>query len=106
MTPSDEVEKLVNRAVEFLREEIEVSGVVVFGSTVTGEMHESSDVDLAIFSPDVVGLGLRGRANLAARLRLGCGLELEPHFFPASALTDAQAGSLVKHILDTGRRVA
>jgi len=97
---------MVTRAVDFLREEIEVSRAVIFGSTVTGATHEASDVDLAIFSPDVAELGLRGRANLAARVRLGCGLELEPHFFPASALRDAQPGSFVKHILDTGKRVA
>ena len=101
-----QVEEMIKRAVAFLHEEIEVSQVVVFGSTVTGERDESSDVDLAIFSPDVAELGLRGRANLAARVRLGCALELEPHFFPAFALTDAQPGSFVKHILDTGKRVA
>ncbi len=97
---------MIERAIDFLRGEIEVSQVVVFGSTAAGERHEASDIDLAIFSPNVVKLGLRGRAFLAARLRLSCGLELEPHFFPASALTDAEPGSFVSHILETGKKVA
>ncbi len=61
---------------------------MLFGSQVAGATHEHSDIDIAVFSPDTVALGLRGRANLAARLRLTCGLELEPHFFPDTYLED------------------
>ena len=101
----DQVEEMLRRALDFLRDEIEVTNAVLFGSRARGDSHEASDIDLAVFSPDVVALGLRGRASLAARLRLTCGLEFEPHFFPASALTDAPPGSFVRHILETGKRV-
>lgn len=92
-------------ALPFLREEIDVVAVFLFGSQVTGATHEQSDIDIAVFSPDTVALGLRGRANLAARLRLACGLELEPHFFPSSHLDDPSESSFARHIIETGRRI-
>jgi len=92
-------------AIAFLKGQIEVAAVMLFGSQVTGRTHEHSDIDIAVFSPDTVGLGLRGRANLAARLRLACGLELEPHFFPDTYLENPPEASFAKHIIETGRRI-
>ncbi len=93
MARDDQVDGMIRRAVEFLRGEIEVSRVVVFGSSVSGARH-------------VAGMKFLDKVKLATDLQLSCGAELEPHFFPASALTNAQPGSFVKHILDTGRRAA
>ncbi len=97
---------MIERAIDFLRGEIEVSQVVVFGSTAAGKRHEWSDIDLAVFSPDVAGMKFLEKVRLATDLQLSCGAELEPHFFPASALTDAEPGSFVSHILETGKKVA
>lgn len=105
-TGAVDVEARVQAAIDFLRERIELTRVILFGSQAADTAHEWSDIDLAIFSPDVAGMELLDKVRLATDLQLSCGAELEPHFFPASALTDAQAGSFVKHILDTGKRVA
>jgi len=106
MARGHRVEQIIKGAVEFLRQEIEVSQVVVFGSTANGERYEWSDIDLAVFSPDVAGMKFLEKVRLATDLQLSCGAELELHFFPASALTDAEPGSFVRHVLETGKKVA
>lgn len=104
-TREDRVSGLIADAVSFLQSQVEVAAVMLFGSQVTGKTHEHSDIDIAVFSPDTLTLGLRGRANLAARLRLTCGLELEPHFFPDTYLDNPPDASFAKHIIETGRRI-
>jgi len=79
--------------------------VILFGSQLTGRTHEHSDIDLAVFSRDISELRLVERANLAARLRLSCGLELEPHFFPETYLENPPEASFAEHIVKTGRRI-
>jgi len=94
------VEARVQAAIDFLRERIELTRVVLFGSQAENRAHEWSDIDL------VAGMKFLDKVKLATDLQLSCGAELEPHFFPASALTNAQPGSFVKHILESGKRVA
>lgn len=101
----DQVEEMLRRAVEFLRARIELAQVFLFGSHANDRADEWSDIDLAVFSPDAASMTLVDRAGLATDLQLECGSELEPHFFPATALEDPQPGSFVGHILETGKRV-
>ncbi|MFO8082320.1 MAG: nucleotidyltransferase domain-containing protein [Armatimonadota bacterium] len=101
----DQVTNSVEAAVEFLREQIDITAVYLFGSQVSGDTHEFSDIDLAIFSTDASELGLLGRMKLGARMQLACGDELEPHFFPARALEDPPRGSFAEHVLKEGKRI-
>ncbi|HCA48401.1 MAG TPA: hypothetical protein DEP45_13920 [Armatimonadetes bacterium] len=101
-----QLDDLVGKAVRLLRERIRVDAVFLFGSQVTGETHEHSDLDIAIFSREADQLGLIGRMKLGARLQQACGDIIEPHFFPAWALEDPPRGSLAEHVIKTGRRMA
>jgi predicted nucleotidyltransferase len=100
-----DVASRVQVAVEFLRVRIELAQVFLFGSHADGRADDWSDIDLAVFSPDAASMTLVDRAGLATDLQLACGLELEPHFFPATALENPEPGSFVRHILETGKRV-
>ena len=101
-----QLQNLVCCAVEYLRERIELAAAFVFGSQAANRAHRWSDIDLAVFSPDVAAMKFLEKVRLATDLQLSCGAEIEPHFFPASALTDAEPGSFVSHILETGKKVA
>ncbi len=96
---------IVETAVDFLREQVDVTAVYLFGSQVTGETHEFSDIDLAVFSSDVDRLGLVGRMKLGARLQRDCSDDLEPHFFPEWALEDPPRGGFAEHVIKTGKRI-
>ncbi len=73
------VEARVQAAIDFLRERIELTRVVLFGSQAENRAHEWSDIDLAVFSPDVAGMKFLDKVKLATDLQLSCGAELEPH---------------------------
>ena len=105
-TRAVDVEARMEAAIDFLRGRIELTRVVLFGSQAANRAHRWSDIDLAVFSPDVAGMKFLEKVRLATDLQLSCGAELELHFFPASALTDAEPGSFVSHILETGKKVA
>lgn len=101
----DQVINSVKAAADFLREQIDVEAVYLFGSQVSGRTHEFSDIDIAVFSTDANELGLLGRMKLAARMQRACGDDLEPHFFPARALEDPPRGSFAEHVLKAGKRI-
>lgn len=104
-TDSAQVAQMIDEAVCFLTDRLPVAAVIVFGSQVQGGAHEWSDVDLAVFSPCVAQMTLLDRVRLASELQIACGFELEPHFFPASALHDPAKGSFAAHVIRTGRRI-
>lgn len=100
-----DVAEALHAAAAFLGKRLRAPKLVLFGSQLTGEAHEHSDIDIAVFSPDVAGMGLMARVRLATELQLACGLELEPHFFPDTYLENPPEASFAKHIIETGRRI-
>ncbi|NLO05303.1 MAG: nucleotidyltransferase domain-containing protein [candidate division WS1 bacterium] len=101
----DQVEEVVREAARRLSERIRVSAVYLFGSYAGGDADKFSDIDIAVFSPDVAELGLLGRARLGTRLRLGCHRDLEPHFLPDWTLARPPRGSLAEQVIRTGKRI-
>jgi len=99
------VEPLVRRAADVLADRIRVSAVYLFGSQVSGDTNAFSDIDIAVFSPDIAELGMLGRARLGTAVRMQCHRALEPHFFPEWALEDPPKGSFAEHVIKTGRRI-
>ncbi len=100
-----QLEEVVRAAAGVLSDRIRVSAVYLFGSQVSGDTHEFSDIDIAIFSPDVAELGVLGRARLGTHVRMRCSRDLEPHFFLESALREPPKGSFAEHVIKTGRRI-
>lgn len=101
----EQVKHSVEAAVEFLRQQIDITAVYLFGSQLSGGTHEFSDIDIAVFSADADELGLLGRMKLGARMQGACGDDIEPHFFPARALKDPPRGSFAEHVVKTGKRI-
>ena len=100
------VEEMVEQALEFLRERISIDAAVLFGSYVNGVPHDSSDIDLAVFSEDADAMSVPQRIRLATEVRLSCGLEVELHLYPKTAFQEARPTNFYGYILKTGRRIA
>ncbi|MEW6662536.1 MAG: nucleotidyltransferase domain-containing protein [Bacillota bacterium] len=47
-----DLEKIVNKYVELLQNDIRVAEVILFGSYAKGHANKDSDIDLAVISPD------------------------------------------------------
>ncbi|MFH1187502.1 MAG: nucleotidyltransferase domain-containing protein [bacterium] len=61
--------KVVNHYINTLKKEINVNGVFLFGSFVSGKPTKHSDVDLAIISPDFAKKQYRNRLQWLSRMR-------------------------------------
>ncbi len=103
---SVEIDKLISSALSFLRERISISEAILFGSHVHGTAREGSDIDLAVFSPEIDEMRLEERAKLATDVRVSCGLRLELHLFPQRALREARPTNFCGYILKVGKKVS
>lgn len=100
------LEDIVEKGLAQVRQRIRIEAAYLFGSQVTGEANEDSDIDLAIFSPDVDGLNLVERVHLTSEIALGCSVDLELHLFPSEALANARPTNFAGYILAHGKRLA
>lgn len=99
------IDTVLSNTAAFLRDHVEVNAIYLFGSQVSGDTHEFSDIDIAVFSADADQLGMIGRMKLGAQVQRACGDDIEPHFFPAWALEEPPKGSFAEHVIKTGRRI-
>lgn len=100
-----DLETRVRRALEYLRPRLDVRAAVVFGSRVEGRAGPFSDIDLAVFSPDVERMTLDQRVRVMADVRLHCDVDVELHLFSARALRESRKTNFAGYILETGKRI-
>jgi len=103
---TDEVMAIARKAVALLQERIPVVEAWLFGSYVSGQPREDSDIDLAVFSPAVDGLSLLERVELKVPVELALDAEVEIHLYPESGLRNARPSNMYGHVRLTGTRVA
>ena len=94
-----EVLEIVEQYIEYVKKEIRVGKVVLFGSYAKGNPNEDSDIDIAIESPDYSDNYLEEWQRLNRFVwRSGVDLNLEPR--PLHPLMDEL---LMKEIINTGK---
>lgn len=99
------LDETIADALEFVRQRINVSSAILFGSHAAGTPGPYSDIDLAVFSPDVVEWTVQQRIDFAVEVKLHYG-DVELHLFADTALENARPSNFYGHLLETGRRVA
>jgi predicted nucleotidyltransferase len=100
------IKKSIKEIIEYMKKKgITVNLGVLFGSYVSGSPTESSDVDLAIFSKDLVGKRLKKRVELASEISLHCGNGMELHLYPIKSLSKARPTNFVGYILKNGKHI-
>jgi predicted nucleotidyltransferase len=97
---------IINQVVSDLRKRVRISAAFVFGSYAVGTPDKWSDIDLAIFSPDVTDWSIEQKAELSADIKLHCNSNVELHIFSADALIQARPTNFCGHIIETGKKVA
>lgn len=100
-----DIREKVENGLAYVRERIHIEAAYLFGSHVTGEADEDSDIDLAIFTPAVEGLNLVEGVHLTSKLALGCDSSLELHLIPSRALADARPTNFAGYIIAHGKRL-
>ncbi len=99
------VEEVIEGGLTRVQRRMRVEAAYLFGSQVTGEASPDSDIDIAIFSPDVDDLTLYERVKLRSKLMLECDSSLELHLFSSRALTNARPTNFAGYILAHGKRL-
>jgi len=101
----DAINQTIKKTLAYLSKRITITEAVLFGSYAQGNPHEYSDIDLAIFSPEVEKLNLEDKAKLFSEVRRRCGQDIEVHFFSEKMLREARPTNFCGYILATGKRV-
>jgi predicted nucleotidyltransferase len=99
------IDQTIEEGLALVRERIRIEAAYLFGSQLTGGADEDSDIDLAIFSPDVDGLNLVERINLTSGIAVQCDSSLEFHLFPSRALANARPSNFAGYIVTHGKRL-
>ncbi len=99
------LDEIVQRGLARARERVRIEAAFLFGSQLSGDADADSDVDLAIFSPDVDGLNLVERVNLTSEIALECDSRLELHLYPSRALANARPTNFAGCIIARGKRL-
>jgi predicted nucleotidyltransferase len=82
-----------------LKDELDVSGVFLFGSTANGSADEHSDIDIAVVSDEFTGDVVEDTMRLM-KLRRGIALQIEPHPFSQEEFTESNP--FAQEIINTG----
>jgi predicted nucleotidyltransferase len=99
------LEEIIEKGLAPVRERILIEAAYLFGSPVSGEADQDSDIDLAIFAPAVDGLNLFERVRLISEWELGCDSGLELHLFSCRALANARPANFAGYIVAHGQRL-
>ena len=105
MAEAETIDAVIEKGLAYLRERIRIEAAYLFGSQFTGEANEDSDVDLAVFSPDVDNMDFFQRVRVRADLALDCDSRFELHLFSSHALANARHTNFAGYIVAHGKRL-
>ena len=100
-----EIGEIVQRVVDELRGSIQVSTVILFGSYANGAPRKSSDIDVAIISPDFSGVPLWRRQEMLAEVLPDADVRLSPIGYSPEEASSPGPHSFLREIIRTGRVV-
>jgi len=102
---SGELDAMVHRFLDRVRQRVPVTAVYLYGSYANGGADDDSDIDLAVISPEFG----RNRYREMVMLTEAClpdSLLVEAVPFSLTSYEDPPRGSFIREVLRTGRRVA
>lgn len=95
-------EKQARMAREVVARAARVARTYLFGSCATGSADRWSDIDVALFVEGAEHWDLHRRARLAALVQKEAGDDVEPHFFPATALAENDPAGFAAWVIKNG----
>lgn len=105
MATVTDIDEIVERSLGCVQERIRIEAAYLFGSQLTGQADRDSDIDLAVFSPDVDGLNLVERVHLTSEISVRCDSRLELHLYSSLALANARPTNFAGYIVTRGKRL-
>lgn len=100
-----ELNQTIKNSVDYLRKHFTIKEAILFGSQITGKAGESSDIDLAIISPDFTGKSYEEILNIFAEMALKYGSNVELHPYTEEDLKNARPTNFLGFIRKNGKVV-
>ena len=100
-----EIEEVLRKAIERLREHTPIDAAYLFGSYAVGDAKEDSDIDLAAFGPEVGKIPVEEKVKIIARVQMEIGASVEIHLFDTSCLEKARPTNIFGVILENGTKI-
>lgn len=98
------IQEIINEYLNKIGRQIKLNKVILFGSYAKGEFNENSDIDLAVFSDDFIGMEPIERFRFLFLQATEYGVDFQALPFTTIELKDPEG--LVAEILQTGIEVA
>jgi len=98
------IQEIISDYLQKIGDQIKINKVILFGSYAKGQFSSESDIDLAVFSDDFIGMEPIDRFRLLFLQAADYGLDLQPLAFTISDLTEP--AGIVAEILNTGQEIA
>lgn len=99
----NKIDKIIFKALNYLKEDFDIKEVVLFGSQITGKVDKFSDVDLAVISPDFKKKRFDDLMTIFAKISLLCDSAIEIHPYLPEDLKEARPTNFLGQILKTGK---
>jgi predicted nucleotidyltransferase len=105
MAETETIDAVIEKGLAYLRQRIRIEAAFLFGSQLTGEANKDSDIDLAVFSPDVDNMDFFQRVRVESDAALDCDSRLEVHLYSSRALANARPTNFAGYIVTHGKRL-
>jgi len=105
VTSQAELDQKLDDFVRRVQTRIRLEAVILYGSFAKGTANESSDIDIAVISPDFEGLPTWDRQEIIARATVGRAYRLAPIGYSSSEYHSPGPHSFLREIIRTGRVV-
>ena len=105
VTSPAELNRRLDDFIRRLQARIRLEAVILYGSFAKGTAGESSDIDIAVISPDFEGLSSWDRQEIIARATVGRAYRLAPIGYSSSEYHSPGPHSFLREIMRTGRVV-
>ncbi len=100
-----EVEVSVRRTLVELARHVTVRRAFIFGSHVTGGADEDSDIDVAVFCPEVDDMNVEQKVDLLAQVGFVTREPVEIHLLPDRLLAKATPASFAGFVSSQGHEI-
>jgi len=98
------IQEIISDYLQKVSDQIIINKVILFGSYAKGQFSSDSDIDLAVFSDDFIGMEPIERFRFLFLQAADYGLDLQPLAFTISDLSEP--AGIVAEILRTGQEIA
>lgn len=103
---SDSIKKKALAAVDALQRRGTVRAAFLFGSQITGEADEWSDIDVAAFMDEAATWDYFTKVDVIVKMMREVGDDVEPHIFESSQFEKPESASFAADIIQRGIRIA